>query len=169
MDNLELSRSSLSLIIGSSGPRWLTIAEAAEVAGETEDRIRAEIKAGRLRAERVTQKTTRVKPSAVTRWIKDGRGRERIGVGELFELPAVYRIYGRADKLLYVGSTGNLGARMNGHSKQSPWWPKARYITIERFATRFDAYKAEGEVIRAEKPTHNVTNVYWGSRLDRTS
>lgn len=69
----------------------------------------------------------------------------------------VYRLYDGADRLLYVGYSGNLVERLRKHSHRNgqPWWPSVAYCTVERFPTQSDALAAEVEAIKAEAPAHN--------------
>jgi predicted GIY-YIG superfamily endonuclease len=69
---------------------------------------------------------------------------------------AVYRAFGAADALLYVGFTGNLLSRLGQHRSSSAWFPMAVRWTYELFDDELDALNAESAAIAAENPIHNV-------------
>jgi excinuclease UvrABC nuclease subunit len=71
-------------------------------------------------------------------------------------LPYVYRAYNEAGDLLYVGSTHELGTRMDAHASQSTWWADAKRLTFTTYSSRADAYLAELGAIRCEYPRWNI-------------
>jgi predicted GIY-YIG superfamily endonuclease len=66
----------------------------------------------------------------------------------------LYRHFDENDRLLYVGISVDALSRLIQH-KRSAWWGEVATITIQRFATRDEALKAEAEAIRCERPKHN--------------
>lgn len=89
-----------------------------------------------------------------------GRGRVPFGTEPFPDLatPAgqiLYRFFGAAGELLYIGITGDAATRWKNHSKKQPWWPLVRRIEIEQFATRAEVEAAEKGAIRAEGPIYN--------------
>ena len=71
-------------------------------------------------------------------------------------LPYVYRAYNEAGVLLYVGSTHELGTRMDAHASQSTWWKDAKRFTFTTHPSRADAYSVELRAIRREYPRWNI-------------
>lgn len=69
--------------------------------------------------------------------------------------PTVYRCYNAADALLYVGSTADRRARIQGHSKKKPWWPEVTRVEYEDFADLTAARGAESQAIATESPRYN--------------
>lgn len=69
--------------------------------------------------------------------------------------PCVYRCYGNAGDLLYIGSTGNRSLRIGSHRSQSPWWPEIADIQYQSFPTIFEARTAERHAIETEHPAFN--------------
>lgn len=67
----------------------------------------------------------------------------------------LYRWYNWENKLLYVGITSNIGARIKDHKRQSGWANEAEYIELEWFYTREEVEAAERVAIRNEKPKYN--------------
>lgn len=77
--------------------------------------------------------------------------------------PVVYRAYDRNCRLLYVGCTKNLPARLRTHAgngKQAPgWWADVSCVSVEEFPTYDDAWLAESRAIAAEDPLYNQVGV----------
>ena len=71
-------------------------------------------------------------------------------------LPYVYRAYNATGDLLYVGSTHELGTRMDAHASQSTWWLDAAHFTFTTHPSRADAYLVELGAIRREHPRWNI-------------
>jgi hypothetical protein len=67
----------------------------------------------------------------------------------------IYRCFGEADLLLYIGSTAGYAARMKRHAAKSAWWPDVARITKEGYGSISEARAAERRAIRAEVPQHN--------------
>ena len=67
---------------------------------------------------------------------------------------AVYRCYSGLGELLYIGETGELGARLASHA-QKLWFVQVRGITLEWYADELDALKAERRAIHVEHPKYN--------------
>jgi len=47
------------------------------------------------------------------------------------ERTALYRIWGSADLLLYIGISKDFGARWKQHAKQQPWWDEMKRLRAE--------------------------------------
>lgn len=72
------------------------------------------------------------------------------------EETALYRIYGDADLLLYIGISKDFGRRWKQHAKKQPWWNERRRMTVDRwFDFRSEAEAAEQAAIQAEHPKYN--------------
>ena len=65
------------------------------------------------------------------------------------EETALYRIFGDADLLLYIGISNDFGRRWKQHAKKQPWWPEKRRMTTEWYDSRDDAERAEEAAIPA--------------------
>jgi hypothetical protein len=68
----------------------------------------------------------------------------------------LYRIYGDAHLLLYIGISKNFGRRWHQHARRQPWWNERRHMTVDWYSTRDEALDAEALAIFAEQPIHNV-------------
>ncbi|MDB5716467.1 MAG: hypothetical protein JWO15_3864 [Sphingomonadales bacterium] len=69
----------------------------------------------------------------------------------------VYRAFDAADRLLYVGCSVDVDARLNYHQQHSNWWPFHCRIEREGFASRDEALAAEATAIFTEHPRWNMT------------
>lgn len=69
---------------------------------------------------------------------------------------ALYRHFDAGGVLLYVGIATNHIARLQQHSKGSHWSKDIRQVVVEMFPDRWAALDAEENVIKGEKPKHNV-------------
>lgn len=67
----------------------------------------------------------------------------------------VYRLFGSADALLYVGITCWLATRLGDHKRTKAWWSEVVRVEVETFATRAEALAEECEAIDTESPLHN--------------
>lgn len=70
---------------------------------------------------------------------------------------ALYRHFDADGRLLYVGISRSVTARLTQHS-ESPWDHLIARIEVERFPTREEAEAAERAAIRSERPIHNRTH-----------
>lgn len=68
---------------------------------------------------------------------------------------ALYRFYGDAGILLYVGITDNPQRRFGQHAKGKDWWPQVRGISIDWYETRQAVEAAERRAVSVEQPLHN--------------
>lgn len=68
----------------------------------------------------------------------------------------VYRVFDAADRLLYVGCSVAVDARLNQHAQSADWWLYQDRIERETFATRNEALAAESEAIATEHPRWNI-------------
>lgn len=76
------------------------------------------------------------------------------------EKTALYRVWGKADLLLYIGISKDFGVRWKQHAKQQPWWDEMKRLTADEwFESRELAEDAETVAIRAEKPKYNIAKV----------
>jgi predicted GIY-YIG superfamily endonuclease len=71
----------------------------------------------------------------------------------------LYRMYDAARRLLYVGITMNVPARMADHRGEKPWWSEISTIELQHFTTRKEVELAEKKAIRTERPAFNVMHV----------
>jgi excinuclease UvrABC nuclease subunit len=74
--------------------------------------------------------------------------------------PTVYRAFGWAGELLYVGCTVSPRDRLRAHrytptSGGSRWWGLVHQITQTRYSTQAEAAAAERAAIREEDPIFN--------------
>lgn len=67
---------------------------------------------------------------------------------------ALYRLYDKHDRLLYVGVTSCPQTRFRSHS-HNDWWPSVATREIVWMPTRNDAEYEETHAIRTEYPVHN--------------
>lgn len=73
---------------------------------------------------------------------------------------ALYRFYGEAGKLLYVGITYNLGSRWSQHKSESSWWSQVIRNEVTWHDDRESAEVAEVEAIRGERPVYNRQHIH---------
>lgn len=71
------------------------------------------------------------------------------------EPTALYRVFGDADVLLYIGISKDFGTRWKQHARVQPWWGERRRLTVELLDSRPDAEAAEDVAIKAEGPKYN--------------
>lgn len=71
---------------------------------------------------------------------------------------ALYRFYGHAGQLLYIGITRDPSSRWAQHSSDKQWWHEVQRIAIQAFPDRASARKAERAAIKSEKPHYNITH-----------
>lgn len=70
---------------------------------------------------------------------------------------ALYRLFDRDGRLLYVGITGKPSGRWRQHSADKPWWDQVADRKLEWFDARPIAADAEVEAISSESPLYNGT------------
>lgn len=69
---------------------------------------------------------------------------------------ALYRIWGEAGQLLYIGISNDFGRRWKEHAKQQPWWAEMRRLAVDEWLdSRKAAQQAEEAAIKAEGPKYN--------------
>lgn len=68
----------------------------------------------------------------------------------------LYRFYSPDGVLLYIGITGDAGARWHDHAKLKGWWREVSTVRVEHFDTREEVEAAESAAIIAERPLHNI-------------
>lgn len=71
-------------------------------------------------------------------------------------MTSLYRFYDSNGRLLYVGITVRLPLRLRQHNDTKPWWTDVSDVTVEHFASRPEAARAEQEAIRLELPLFNI-------------
>ena len=69
---------------------------------------------------------------------------------------ALYRLRDKEARLLYVGISTSLMARLQQHAAGKRWWPAVSTIDVEHFPNRQAAAAAEAAAIASESPVHNV-------------
>ena len=67
----------------------------------------------------------------------------------------LYRAYNSENELLYVGISHSVMARIGQHKSAGVWHGKCVRITLEHFANRELARKAENKAIKKEYPIYN--------------
>jgi hypothetical protein len=72
------------------------------------------------------------------------------------EPTVLYRLFGVAEVLLYVGISRNPAGRWAQHAAEKTWWPEVARKTVVMYGSRREAEIAEGRVIRTESPLHNI-------------
>ena len=76
---------------------------------------------------------------------------------------ALYRLFGKEDRLLYVGIAVNPEKRLASHRTSKPWWPEVTRHTIDWLDDWESALKREAEAIHAERPVHNIIHRPYGT------
>lgn len=71
------------------------------------------------------------------------------------EQSMLYRFYGEADRLLYVGVTVAPRGRWQAHKTRAPWWSDVRSVHVELHPHERAALDAEVVAIKAELPAFN--------------
>jgi hypothetical protein len=81
----------------------------------------------------------------------------------------LYKLFGDADELLYVGISLNPETRIMEHSWRKPWWPEVKRAATEWHATWAEAAEAERVAIGEGEPKYNRkrAGVDPGPRKDR--
>ncbi|MAM60881.1 hypothetical protein [Maritimibacter sp. UBA3975] len=70
-------------------------------------------------------------------------------------LNQLYRHFDKDGDLLYVGISLSAIDRSKQHKNGSDWWQEVASITVENFASRAAAERAERRAISSERPIHN--------------
>jgi len=79
----------------------------------------------------------------------------------------LYRVFGEADSLLYIGISKHFGVRWQQHARKQPWWNERRRMTVDFYDGREEALDAEALAIFTEQPKYNVLHRKHGARLAR--
>jgi predicted GIY-YIG superfamily endonuclease len=66
----------------------------------------------------------------------------------------LYRYYGEADKLIYIGRTTNFRQRQVTH-RYCEWWPLVQRVSFEFYSTKEEIINAEALAIWREQPVFN--------------
>lgn len=69
---------------------------------------------------------------------------------------AVYWLYSRSKKLLYVGVSHHPKARWREHARDKAWWPEVAHKGLSWHPTRAQAVLEEQRVIEEEGPQYNL-------------
>lgn len=69
--------------------------------------------------------------------------------------PYLYRIYDADVRPLYIGISSCTPLRLDGHRRQSQWWPLAEYIAISVYPSSRASEEAERAAIKHEQPRGN--------------
>jgi predicted GIY-YIG superfamily endonuclease len=69
---------------------------------------------------------------------------------------AVYRMFGAAGELLYIGCSADLGSRFGQHRSVRDWYPQISRITLEWYPGWLEGARAEAAAILAENPRYNA-------------
>lgn len=70
-------------------------------------------------------------------------------------LTTLYRLYDKADRLLYVGTSADTQTRWEQHAREKLWWSSVARATVEWHPDRTTAMAAERTAIKTEAPLHN--------------
>lgn len=70
----------------------------------------------------------------------------------------VYRFYGDAGELLYVGISLAAVQRMSAHKSNQPWWPDVARVDFVHYPDREAARAAEKVAIQDERPRYNIAS-----------
>ena len=68
----------------------------------------------------------------------------------------LYHLYDASGRLLYVGMTGDVDARMEQHAKAQTWWPLVDHRWVVTYPSRSACAAAEALTIHLLRPTHNL-------------
>ena len=79
----------------------------------------------------------------------------------------LYRHFDEEGRLLYVGVSFGTIARLQQHRVHSHWYGQIRKVTVQKFASRVAAHKAERRAIAEEKPLYNIAHVGRPPRVRR--
>lgn len=81
---------------------------------------------------------------------------------------AIYRIYDRQVRLLYIGIARWPENRIQRHNQKADWWPIATHQSIDWRETRVEAECDEERVVRREGPLYNSVygDLFDGSAQD---
>jgi predicted GIY-YIG superfamily endonuclease len=105
----------------------------------------------------------RYKGSALERYHEDQRelraGQDAIVRTRALQPTALYRHFDADGKLLYVGISLSVVARLARHVNGSHWARQITMITIEWHSGRPEALAAEAAAIVAERPAFNIAGV----------
>ncbi|MFF8784754.1 GIY-YIG nuclease family protein [Streptomyces sp. NPDC015125] len=69
---------------------------------------------------------------------------------------ALYRLYAKRKRLLYIGISRNPDVRWGQHSLTKDWWHEVERREVEWFDTRKEAEEAERQAIKSEDPRWNT-------------
>jgi len=108
---------------------------------------------GKRRRKRVVRKR-RADVVAAMDDLRNGHIVEATGEYRFTDGTVVYVAHGD-ERILYVGCTKDLFARMAAHRRRAAWWPEVRRITWEQLPTRAAALEREAMLIRRHNPPHN--------------
>lgn len=67
----------------------------------------------------------------------------------------VYRLFDADGRLLYIGATYHVPARLKAHRYNTPWFSEVASVEYQTFPNRRAAFAAEAKAIHAEDPLYN--------------
>jgi hypothetical protein len=70
----------------------------------------------------------------------------------------LYRHWDKNGRLLYIGESVSIMARLAGHRSTAHWFEDIANVTFEWFPDKRSAVEAEAAAIVAEQPLHNVAH-----------
>lgn len=68
----------------------------------------------------------------------------------------VYALVDDADRVLYVGRSKRIAARLRQHSYDKPWWPQVADVLTVRVCCEDSASRTELHLMRALCPPFNI-------------
>jgi predicted GIY-YIG superfamily endonuclease len=71
---------------------------------------------------------------------------------------ALYRFFDLRGRLLYIGLTVDLPARLTRHRLDKPWWSDVARVEVEHYPSRAAVAAAERSAIATETPLYNVVH-----------
>jgi hypothetical protein len=82
-------------------------------------------------------------------------------LGELVrpEPTGLYRFYGEADDILYVGISWHPAERFKQHARTKAWWPEVKSYELKWYTDRPTAENVETGLIRKLRPPYNRTDM----------
>ena len=69
---------------------------------------------------------------------------------------SVYLFYDADDRLLYVGISLSIAARMKSHQEDKPWWQDVVRAEFEHYDDEDAARERESHLVYERNPVHNV-------------
>lgn len=70
----------------------------------------------------------------------------------------LYRIYGRAGTLLYIGISVDPNRRIQEHHRDQPWSWRIHHVEVQKFPSVAQAMAMEKKEILTKRPKYNVVH-----------